>query len=49
MMRKRIAAWALTACMALTLLPLHAGATSLSGQTATETVLSAPSGIRTMG
>ena len=38
-MRKRIAAWALTACMALTLLPLHAGAVPLSGQTATETVL----------
>ena len=41
MMRKRIAAWALTACMALTLLPLHAGAVPLSGQTATETVLTA--------
>ena len=40
-MRKRIAAWALTACMALTLLPLHAGAVPLSGQTATETVLTA--------
>ena len=38
MMRKRIAAWALTACMALTLLPLHAGAVPISGQTATETV-----------
>ena len=37
-MRQRIAAWALTACMALTLLPLHAGAVPLSGQTATETV-----------
>ena len=37
-MRKRIAAWALTACMALTLLPLHAGAVPISGQTATETV-----------
>ena len=48
-MRKRIAAWALTACMALILLPLHAGATSLSGQTATETVLPASSGVRTMG
>lgn len=31
MMRKRIAAWALTACMALTLLPLHAGAVPISG------------------
>ena len=41
MMRKRIAAWALTACMALTLLPLHAGAVPISGQTATETVLPA--------
>ena len=39
MMRKRIAAWALTACMALTLLPLHAAAAPLSGPTATETVL----------
>ena len=38
-MRKRIAAWALTACMALTLLPLHAAAAPLSGPTATETVL----------
>ena len=38
MMRKRIAAWALTACMALTLLPLHAGAVPISGPTATETV-----------
>lgn len=37
-MRKRIAAWALTACMALTLLPLHAGAVPISGPTATETV-----------
>ena len=41
MMRKRIAAWALTACMALTLLPLHAAAAPLSGPTATETVLPA--------
>ena len=40
-MRKRIAAWALTACMALTLLPLHAAAAPLSGPTATETVLPA--------
>ena len=39
MMRKRIAAWALTACMALTLLPLHAGAVPISGPSATETVL----------
>lgn len=39
MMRKRIAAWALTACMALTLLPLHAGAVPISGPFATETVL----------
>lgn len=39
MMRKRIAAWALTACMALTLLPLHAAAAPLSGPSATETVL----------
>ena len=39
MMRKRIAAWALTACMALTLLPLHAAAAPLSGPTATETIL----------
>ena len=38
-MRKRIAAWALTACMALTLLPLHAGAVPISGPSATETVL----------
>ena len=38
MMRKRIAAWALTACMALTLLPLHAGAVPISGPSATETV-----------
>ena len=38
-MRKRIAAWALTACMALTLLPLHAAAAPLSGPSATETVL----------
>ena len=37
-MRKRIAAWALTACMALTLLPLHAGAVPISGPSATETV-----------
>ena len=37
-MRKRIAAWALTACMALTLLPLHAEAVPISGPTATETV-----------
>ena len=41
MMRKRIAAWALTACMALTLLPLHAAAAPLSGPSATETVLPA--------
>ena len=41
MMRKRIAAWALTACMALTLLPLHAGAVPISGPSATETVLPA--------
>ena len=41
MMRKRIAAWALTACMALTLLPLHAGAVPISGPSATETVLTA--------
>ena len=41
MMRKRIAALALTACMALTLLPLHAAA---SGPTATETALTAPTG-----
>ena len=40
-MRKRIAAWALTACMALTLLPLHAAAAPLSGPSATETVLPA--------
>ena len=40
-MRKRIAALALTACMALTLLPLHAAA---SGPTATETALTAPTG-----
>ena len=40
-MRKRIAAWALTACMALTLLPLHAGAVPISGPSATETVLPA--------
>ena len=40
-MRKRIAAWALSACMALTLLPLHAAATPLSGPSATETVLPA--------
>lgn len=39
MMRKRIAAWALTACMALTLLPLHAGAVPISGPSVTETVL----------
>ena len=39
MMRKRIAAWALTACMALTLLPLHAGAVPISGPSATETIL----------
>ena len=39
MMRKRIAAWALTACMASTLLPLHAGAVPISGPSATETVL----------
>lgn len=39
MMRKRIAAWALTACMALTLLPLHAGAVPISGPSATEAVL----------
>lgn len=39
MMRKRIAAWALTACMALTLLPLHAAAAPISGPSATETVL----------
>lgn len=38
-MRKRIAAWALTACMALTLLPLHAGAVPISGPSVTETVL----------
>ena len=38
MMRKRIAAWALTACMALTLLPLRAGAVPISGPSATETV-----------
>ena len=38
-MRKRIAAWALTACMASTLLPLHAGAVPISGPSATETVL----------
>ena len=38
-MRKRIAAWALTACMALTLLPLHAAAAPISGPSATETVL----------
>ena len=38
MMRKRIAAWALTACMALTLLPLHAGAVPIGGPSATETV-----------
>ena len=37
-MRKRIAAWALTACMALTLLPLHAGAVPIGGPSATETV-----------
>ncbi len=41
MMRKRIAAWALTACMALTLLPLHAAAAPLSGPSATETILPA--------
>mgnify|MGYP000732595911 FL=1 len=41
MMRKRIAAWALTAYMALTLLPLHAGAVPISGPSATETVLPA--------
>ena len=41
MMRKRIAALALTACMALTLLPLHAAA---SGPTATETALTASTG-----
>ena len=40
-MRKRIAAWALTACMSLTLLPLHAGAVPISGPSATETVLPA--------
>lgn len=39
MRRERIAAWALTACMALTLLPLHAGAVPISGPSATETVL----------
>ena len=44
MMRKRIAAWALTACMALTLPPLHVTAAPLSGPTATKTVLTAPSG-----
>ena len=38
-MRKRIAAWALTACMALTLLPLHAAAAPISGPSATETIL----------
>ena len=43
-MRKRIAAWALTACMALTLPPLHVTAAPLSGPTATKTVLTAPSG-----
>lgn len=44
MMRKRIAAWVLTACMALTLPPLYAEATPISGPSATETVLTAPSG-----
>ena len=44
MIRKRIAALALTACMALTLLPLHAAATPLSGPTATETALTVPTG-----
>ena len=44
MMRKRIAAWVLTACMALTLPPLYAEATPISGPSATETVLTALSG-----
>ena len=44
MIRKRIAALALTACMALTLLPLHAAAAPLSGPTATETALTVPTG-----